>query len=165
MGNCAGSRLAGGMCKNKFITGEATDANNRKWDKVFTKSASVDVKKVTFKNRYGITLAGDLYLPKNKSSASAQALSRTEASVSTSYSKISVMASPGLLRSFPSRIFFRFSIKFLPTKPLLPVTRIFIFPPPSAVPVHSPLSRFSPPCRPHPEAGYCGWCTPHPLPL
>ena len=74
-------------------------------------------------------------------------------------------ASPGLLRSFPSRIFFKFSTRFFPTKPLLPVTRIFTFPPPSAVPVHSPLSRFSPPCRPHPEAGYCGWCTPHPLPL
>ncbi len=74
MGNCAGSRLAGGMCKNKFITGEATDANNRKWDKVFTKSASVDVKKVTFKNRYGITLAGDLYLPKNKSAEALPAI-------------------------------------------------------------------------------------------
>lgn len=62
------------MCKNKFITGEATDANNRKWDKVFTKSASVDVKKVTFKNRYGITLAGDLYLPKNKSAEALPAI-------------------------------------------------------------------------------------------
>lgn len=35
------------------------------WDKTFPKSAKVDHRKVTFKNRYGITLAGDLYLPKN----------------------------------------------------------------------------------------------------
>ena len=45
-----------------------------KWDKVFTKSASVDVKKVTFKNRYGITLAGDLYLPKNQSAEALPAI-------------------------------------------------------------------------------------------
>ncbi|EHK68063.1 alpha/beta hydrolase [Achromobacter arsenitoxydans] len=35
-----------------------------KWDKTFPKSDKVDHKKVTFKNRYGITLAGDLYQPK-----------------------------------------------------------------------------------------------------
>ncbi|EGI78132.1 alpha/beta hydrolase [Hylemonella gracilis] len=33
------------------------------WDKTFPKSAKVDHKKVTFKNRYGITLAADLYQP------------------------------------------------------------------------------------------------------
>lgn len=36
-----------------------------KWDKVFAKSNEVKVQKVKFTNRYGITLAGDLYLPKN----------------------------------------------------------------------------------------------------
>jgi fermentation-respiration switch protein FrsA (DUF1100 family) len=36
-----------------------------KWDKTFPKSVNVEHRKVTFKNRYGITLAGDLYLPKN----------------------------------------------------------------------------------------------------
>jgi fermentation-respiration switch protein FrsA (DUF1100 family) len=36
------------------------------WDKTFPKSANVDHQKVTFKNRYGITLAADLYLPKNR---------------------------------------------------------------------------------------------------
>ena len=36
------------------------------WDKVFPKSAKVDHQKVTFTNRYGITLVGDLYLPKNR---------------------------------------------------------------------------------------------------
>jgi len=37
------------------------------WDKTFPKSAKVDHKKVTFKNRFGITLAADLYQPKNTS--------------------------------------------------------------------------------------------------
>src|SRR5215216_6328340 len=36
------------------------------WDKVFPKSDRVDHQKVTFTNRYGITLVGDLYLPKNR---------------------------------------------------------------------------------------------------
>ncbi|WOE32820.1 MULTISPECIES: alpha/beta hydrolase [unclassified Acinetobacter] len=36
-----------------------------KWDKTFTQSDKVEHKKVTFKNRYGITLAADLYIPKN----------------------------------------------------------------------------------------------------
>ncbi|KAB2896794.1 MAG: alpha/beta hydrolase, partial [Burkholderiaceae bacterium] len=38
-----------------------------KWDKTFPQSDKVQHKKVTFKNRYGITLAGDLYLPKSAS--------------------------------------------------------------------------------------------------
>lgn len=38
-----------------------------KWDKTFLKSGKVDQRKVTFKNRYGITLAADLYQPKNVS--------------------------------------------------------------------------------------------------
>lgn len=37
------------------------------WDKTFPKSDKVDHQKVTFKNRYGITLAADLYKPKNAS--------------------------------------------------------------------------------------------------
>lgn len=35
------------------------------WDKTFAKSDKVEVKKVSFHNRYGIKLVGDLYLPKN----------------------------------------------------------------------------------------------------
>ena len=35
------------------------------WDKTFPKSDKVDHRKVTFHNRYGITLAADLYAPKN----------------------------------------------------------------------------------------------------
>ena len=37
----------------------------QEWDKVFPKSDKVDHKKVTFHNRYGITLAADLYTPRN----------------------------------------------------------------------------------------------------
>ena len=36
-----------------------------KWDKVFPKSDKVNHKKVTFKNHFGITLAADMYEPKN----------------------------------------------------------------------------------------------------
>ena len=35
------------------------------WDKTFEKSEKVDHCKVTFVNRYGITLAADMYVPKN----------------------------------------------------------------------------------------------------
>ncbi len=37
----------------------------QEWDKIFPKSDEVEHRKVTFKNRYGITLVGDLYVPKN----------------------------------------------------------------------------------------------------
>ncbi|MGI5888882.1 MAG: alpha/beta hydrolase [Oscillospiraceae bacterium] len=37
------------------------------WDKTFPKSGKVDHRKVTFHNRYGITLAADLYTPKQYS--------------------------------------------------------------------------------------------------
>ena len=37
----------------------------QEWDKVFTQSDKVDHKKVTFKNRYGIELAADMYIPLN----------------------------------------------------------------------------------------------------
>ena len=37
----------------------------QEWDKVFPKSEKVDHQKVTFHNRYGITLAADLYTPKS----------------------------------------------------------------------------------------------------
>lgn len=38
----------------------------QQWDKTFPKSDTVDHRKVTFRNRYGITLAADLYLPKQR---------------------------------------------------------------------------------------------------
>ena len=37
----------------------------REWDKTFPQSDRVEHSKVTFHNRYGITLAADLYKPKN----------------------------------------------------------------------------------------------------
>ncbi|MBQ7477502.1 MAG: alpha/beta hydrolase, partial [Selenomonadaceae bacterium] len=37
----------------------------QEWDKVFPKSEKVNHSKVTFVNRYGITLAADLYVPKD----------------------------------------------------------------------------------------------------
>lgn len=39
----------------------------QEWDKIFPQSDKVDHSKVTFHNRYGITLAADLYVPKNAS--------------------------------------------------------------------------------------------------
>lgn len=44
------------------------------WDKTFPKSDMVDHRKVTFRNRYGVTLAGDLYLPRNRSGQRSAAL-------------------------------------------------------------------------------------------
>ena len=38
----------------------------QKWDKTFPKSDKVDHKKVTFKNRYGIELAADMYIPRGE---------------------------------------------------------------------------------------------------
>lgn len=44
------------------------------WDKTFTQSDKVDHRKVTFKNRYGITLVADIYLPKNRGDAKLAAI-------------------------------------------------------------------------------------------
>jgi fermentation-respiration switch protein FrsA (DUF1100 family) len=43
-----------------------TQAPSAGWDKVFPRSEKVDHRKVTFKNRYGLMLSGDLYLPKTR---------------------------------------------------------------------------------------------------
>lgn len=37
----------------------------QEWDKTFPQSDKVNHSKITFHNRYGITLAADLYMPKN----------------------------------------------------------------------------------------------------
>ena len=39
----------------------------QEWDKTFPKSDKTEHKKITFHNRYGITLAADMYIPKNAS--------------------------------------------------------------------------------------------------
>lgn len=46
------------------MTDEKLDLT-QEWDKLFPQNDKVDHKKVTFHNRYGITLAADLYAPKN----------------------------------------------------------------------------------------------------
>lgn len=47
-------------------TGENAMSLPQEWDKTFAQSKKVDHQKVTFKNRYGITLAADLYQPKDR---------------------------------------------------------------------------------------------------
>ena len=60
--------------QNSIAESNNTIANNKKlsltqeWDKTFPKSSKVEHKKVTFHNRFGITLAADMYIPKKKSS-------------------------------------------------------------------------------------------------
>src|SRR5688572_5130958 len=54
--------------QNQKSTGGRVMQLTQEWDKTFPKSSKVDHQKVTFKNRYGITLAADLYLPKNRGS-------------------------------------------------------------------------------------------------
>lgn len=47
---------------------EAKTLKENEWDKVFKKSDKVEIEKVSFKNRYGIELVGDLYIPKDAKS-------------------------------------------------------------------------------------------------
>jgi len=54
--------------ENKQTTNEDMNTTlqlTQEWDKVFPQSDKVDHKKVTFKNRFGIELAADMYTPKN----------------------------------------------------------------------------------------------------
>ena len=60
-----GALLTAGVMHYRCTKTTDTLQLTTKWDKVFAKSDKVDTRKVTFKNRYGITLVGDLYLPKN----------------------------------------------------------------------------------------------------
>ncbi len=61
------------MEKEKINYGEVNDVESKnegiilsdEWDKTFTKSEEVNHRKVTFHNRFGITLVADLYEPKN----------------------------------------------------------------------------------------------------
>ena len=67
----AAMALTFAACNNTTINTESNMNNTlqltQEWDKVFPKSENVDHKKVTFHNRYGITLAADMYTPKNAS--------------------------------------------------------------------------------------------------
>ena len=64
--------MVGGMlmaCTNKKQTTDKdmvqTLQLTQEWDKVFPQSDKVSHKKVTFETQYGLTLAADLYTPKN----------------------------------------------------------------------------------------------------
>lgn len=59
----AGSLLASSA---SLAQTKETQTMTNAWDKTFPKSPNVDHQKVMFKNRYGIILAGDLYLPKSR---------------------------------------------------------------------------------------------------
>ena len=50
---------------NELNSMNTTLTLTQEWDKTFPKSEKVDHKKVTFRNRYGIELAADMYTPKN----------------------------------------------------------------------------------------------------
>lgn len=60
----AGDAIAANTTKNEIKDSKIMSLE-QSWDKTFPQSNKVDHKKVTFTNRYGITLAGDLYVPKN----------------------------------------------------------------------------------------------------
>ena len=53
-----------GLLAILLIFGGSNMANAKTWDKTFPKSDRVNVQRVEFKNRFGITLVGDLYSPK-----------------------------------------------------------------------------------------------------
>ena len=61
---------AGASDNNHLTQNNMTEKNltlTQEWDKVFPLSDKVEHSKVTFHNRYGITLAADLYIPKGAS--------------------------------------------------------------------------------------------------
>ncbi len=71
---CALSMTALGLVFATSDSACAADASNAEWDKVFAKSDKVTSRKVSFKNRFGIELVGDLYEPKNKPEGKMQAI-------------------------------------------------------------------------------------------
>lgn len=67
IGAGAGSSYAAQAPAPSKAPAETIDAAtlSNKWDKTFPENAKVAHQKITFHNRYGITLVGDLYTPKN----------------------------------------------------------------------------------------------------
>ena len=63
--------LAGTIVSGQTSTNQVKEKNMEKlelvkeWDKVFPQGSKVVHEKVTFRNRYGITLAADMYIPQN----------------------------------------------------------------------------------------------------
>ncbi len=69
---CIGAAAAYAAPAGTAITTERTDTDmtaqlnlTQEWDKIFPQSDKVNHSKITFRNRYGITLAADMYVPKN----------------------------------------------------------------------------------------------------
>lgn len=69
---CTGAAAAYAAPADTAITAERTDTNmtaqlnlTQEWDKIFPQNDKVNHSKETFRNRYGITLAADMYVPKN----------------------------------------------------------------------------------------------------
>lgn len=68
------AKSAGALTVSPSVSSKTTPATSSgdskqsvlAWDKVFPKSDKVDHKKVTFRNRYGIALSADLYMPKKR---------------------------------------------------------------------------------------------------
>ncbi|MBF4991984.1 alpha/beta hydrolase [Methylophilus sp. QUAN] len=56
------------------LKGDKNVKLTQKWDKTFPQSSLVEHQKVTFKNRFGITLVADVYVPKKRSSGKLQAI-------------------------------------------------------------------------------------------
>jgi fermentation-respiration switch protein FrsA (DUF1100 family) len=63
LGKLAGAGVAA-LGLSSVATRPASAQPSQDWDKVFPRSARVDHQKVTFRNRLGITLVADLYMPK-----------------------------------------------------------------------------------------------------
>ena len=71
MGSSAQAEVKGpvpdpAMVKDSAVPAETIDAStlSNEWDKVFPENPNVEHHKVTFHNRYGITLVADMYRPK-----------------------------------------------------------------------------------------------------
>ena len=62
---CGEGRQSAGNTDNTVSKMEEQLNLTQEWDKVFPKSGKVTHSKITFHNRYGVTLAADLYIPKN----------------------------------------------------------------------------------------------------
>ncbi|NWK76490.1 alpha/beta hydrolase [Aquitalea sp. LB_tupeE] len=60
------SALPAQAASSSTSSGETMLQLTQEWDKTFPQSSKVDHRKVSFRNRYGILLAADLYLPKNR---------------------------------------------------------------------------------------------------
>ena len=63
----ASSKIMDNVNTNRALAPVEQLTLTQEWDKVFPKSEKVDHRKVTFVNRYGITLAADMYVPKEVS--------------------------------------------------------------------------------------------------